>query len=169
VTVILPGGPANLEFARVVVEEERAGRAQSLEGLMILNYLERERRIDLPTAARLTQRGEGETRATLERLVEGGLAEAHGEKKGRTYHLSAALYRRLGQPEAYVRTRGFEAIQQEQMVVQFADTHGRITRGEAADLCRISLYQATRLLNRLVGSGQLRRLGQGRGTHYERP
>jgi ATP-dependent DNA helicase RecG len=168
VTVILPGGPANLEFARVVVEEERAGRALSLEGLMILNHLERERRIDLPTAARLTQRGDAETRATLEEVVEAGLVEARGEKKGRTYHLSAPVYRRLGKPEAYVRTRGFEPIQQEQMVLQYVDSHGRISRREAADLCRISPYQATRLLNRLVASGQLRRRGQGRTTYYER-
>jgi ATP-dependent DNA helicase RecG len=168
VTVILPGGPANLEFARVVVEEERAGRALSLEGLMILNHLERERRIDLPTAARLTQRGDAETRATLEEVVEAGLVEARGEKKGRTYHLSAPVYRRLGKPEAYVRTRGFEPIQQEQMVLQYVDSHGRISRREAADLCRISPYQATRLLNRLVASGRLGRRGQGRTTYYER-
>ncbi len=167
VTVILPGGPANLEFARVVVEEERVGRAPSLEGLMILNYLERERRIDLPAAARLTQRGEGETRATLERLVEAGLAEARGEKKGRTYHLGAALYRRLGQPEAHVRTRGFDSIQQEQMVVQYAASEGRITRRQAAQLCQISGPQATHLLRRLVRSGRLRQRGKRRGTYYE--
>lgn len=168
VMVILPGGPANLEFARVVVEEERAGRALSLESLMILNYLDRERRIDLPTAVRLTQRGDAQTRATLEEVVEAGLVEARGEKKGRTYHLSAPVYRRLGKPEAYVRTRGFEPIQQEQMVLQYVDSHGRISRREAADLCRISPYQATRLLNRLVASGQLGRRGQGRTTYYER-
>jgi ATP-dependent DNA helicase RecG len=135
---------------------------------MILNYLERERHIDLATAARLTQRGDAETRATLEELVEAGLVEPRGEKKGRTYHLSAAVYRRMGKPEAYVRARGFEPIQQEQMVLQYVDSHGRISRRETADLCRTSPYQATRLLNRLVASGQLGRRGQGRTTYYER-
>jgi len=168
VTVVLPGGPANLDFVRVVVEEERAGRPLSLDALMILNYLERERHIDLATAARLTQRGDAETRATLEELVEAGLVEPRGEKKGRTYHLSAAVYRRMGKPEAYVRARGFEPIQQEQMVLQYVDSHGRISRRETADLCRTSPYQATRLLNRLVASGQLGRRGQGRTTYYER-
>ena len=168
VTVILPGGPANLDFARVVAEEERSGRAQSLQGLMILNYLERERRIDLRSAGRLTQKGDAETRATLERLVEAGLAEARGEKKGRTYHLSAALYRRLGEPGAYVRTRGFGPIQQEQMVLQYVATEGRITRREAAQLCRISGPQATRLLQRLKRSGRLAQRGERRGTYYER-
>ena len=167
VTVVLPGGPANLNFVRLVVEEEQAGRPLSLDALLILNHLERERRIDLSTAAGLTQKGEGEARATLERLVEAGLLEARGEKRGRIFHLSAALYRRLGLPEAYVRIRGFEPIQQEQMVLQYVRAHGRITRREAASLCQISEYQATRLLNRLVASGQLRRLGKGRATHYE--
>jgi len=167
VTVILPGGPANLEFARLVAEEEQAGRAPSLEGLMILNYLDRERRIDLPTAARLTQRRDAETRATLEQLVEAALVEARGEKKGRTYHLSAPVYRRLGKPEAYVRTRGFEPIQQEQMVLQYAAAGGRITRREAAELCRISGPQATHLLQRLARAGRLRQRGKRRGTFYE--
>jgi len=167
VTVVLPGGPANLEFLRLVVEEERAGRPLWLDALLILNHLERERRIDLPTAARLTQRADGETRATLERLVEAGLLEARGEKKGRTYHLSAALYRRLGKPEAYVRIRGFEPIQQEQMVLQYASTQGRVTRREAAELCQITGPQATRLLHRLASTGRLVRRGQRRGTYYE--
>jgi len=43
-------------------------------------------------------------------------------------------------------TRGFESLQQEQMVLQYARKHGKITRGEAAELCRISPRQASRLL-----------------------
>jgi hypothetical protein len=54
----------------------------------------------------------------VNRLVEAGLVEPRGERKGRTWHLSAATYRRLGQPAAYVRQRGFEPLQQEQMVLQ---------------------------------------------------
>jgi len=167
VTVVLPGGPANLGFAQVVVEEEQAARPLSLDGLMILNYLDRDRRIDLPIAARLTQRGDADTKATIERLVEAGMVEARGEKKGRTYHLSAALYRRLGQSDAYVRTRGFDSIQQEQMVLQYAASEGRITRREAAQLCQISDPQATHLLQRLAKSGRLRQHGKRRGTYYE--
>lgn len=167
VALVLSGGPANLEFLRLAVEEERAGRPLSLNALLILNHLERERLIDLPTAVGLTQRGEGEARASLEHLVEAGLLEARGERRGRTYHLSAALYRRLGEPGAYVRVRGFEPLQQEQMVLQYVQTHGRITRREAAELCQISGPQATRLLGRLSRTGPLVRRGQRRGTYYE--
>ena len=74
---------------------------------------------------------------------------------------------RLGEPGAYVRVRGFEPLQQEQMVLQYVQTHGRITRREAAELCQISGPQATRLLGRLARTGPLVRRGQRRGTYYE--
>lgn len=105
----------------------------------------------------------------LHLLVEAGLVESRGEKKGRTWHLSAATYRRLGQPAAYVRQRGFEPLQQEQMVLQYVEKHGRIARREAAELCRISGPQAYRLLDRLAESGQLVREGRrGRGVGYRK-
>ena len=108
------------------------------------------------------------TRAVLNRLVEIGLVEPRGERKGRTWHLSAATYRRLGKPAAYIRQRGFEPLQQEQMVLQYVAKHGRITRKETAELCQLGPYQATRLLDRLVQDGRLVRLGTRRGTYYER-
>lgn len=45
---------------------------------------------------------------------------------------------------------------------------GRITRREAAELCRIGPYQATRLLARLVEGGRLNRHGERKGAWYER-
>jgi len=68
----------------------------------------------------------------------------------------------------YIRQRGFEPLQQEQMVLQYVEKHGRITRREAADLCRIGSYQANRLLTRLVKDGRLDKYGEGKGTWYER-
>lgn len=73
-----------------------------------------------------------------------------GCARGRVYHLSAEMYRVLGDKSAYVRTRGFEPLQQEQMVLQYAQKHGQITRREAAELCRIASLQAKRLLARLT-------------------
>jgi ATP-dependent DNA helicase RecG len=80
--------------------------------------------------------------------------------------LSAATYRRLGLPAAYVRRRGFEPIQQEQMILQYVQAHGRITRREAAELCQIQPYQALYLLNKLVHAGKLIQKGKGRGAFY---
>jgi ATP-dependent DNA helicase RecG len=166
VVLVLYGGKANLQFVRLVVEESHAGRILGLDELLILNALWQERSLTTPQASRLLQKPGPDARAVLERLVEIGLVEARGERKGRTYHLSAATYRRLGLPSAYVRRRGFELIQQEQMVLQYVRAHGRITRREAAELCQISLDQAYRLLQGLVEKGVLIQHGKKKGSWY---
>ena len=50
----------------------------------------------------------------------------------------------------------------------FVESHGRITRRDVAELCKIGWFQATRLLDRLVFGGRLERIGQRRGTWYLR-
>lgn len=168
VVVTLPGGEANLEFARLVAEQANEERSLGLDDLLILNELWMERRLPLTDLAASIQKPEGETRARLQALIERGFVEARGEARSRSYHLSAATYRRLGKKAEYVRQRGFEPLQHEQMVLQYVDTHGRIARGEVAELCQQSPDQAKRLLNRLVSRGLLCRAGAHRGTFYER-
>lgn len=103
----------------------------------------------------------GEEREPLidRELVEAGMVEARGEKKGRAWHLSAATYRRLGKKASYIRQRGFEPLQQEQMILQYVEKHGSIKRSEAAELCKIGFMQAYRLLKRLEKHGKIERLG----------
>ena len=50
--------------------------------------------------------------------------------------------------------------------MEYVRTHGRITRRETKALCEIKSAQATRLLRRLVDKGELKMLGQKRGTSY---
>lgn len=167
VAVRLPGGEADLGLLRVVIEEEN--RRQSplpVDSLIAIGQLRQERRLDTATLARAIQRDEAIARSVLERLVEAGLVEARGVKKGRTYTLSPQVYRELGQSADYVRQAGFEPIQQEQMVLQYVRTHGRITRKEAVELCRISEDQASRLLRKLTDANQLKLEGQGRASYY---
>jgi len=169
VTLVLPGGAANLDFAGLVAEEGRDQRPLRLDDLLLLNHIYLERRSTSPEAAAVIQKPETEARSRLQHLVETGLIEARGERKGRSYHLSAATYRRLGMDSAYVRQRGFEPIQQEQMVLQYVQTHGAIARKEAAELCRISGPQAYRLLQQMVNKGVMRQVGKsGRAVRYER-
>lgn len=168
VSVVIPGGTANLDFVRLLVAEAQSGRVLGLDELLILNALWQERSLTTEGAAHLTQKPEAQTRATLHRLVEAGLIEERGQKKGRTWHLSAAAYRLLGDKAAYVRQRGFEPLQQEQMVLQYVEKHGRITRREAAELCRLAPHQARDLLARLVQRGELVMHGARKGAFYER-
>lgn len=166
VVLVLPDGKANLHFVRLIVEESQQGRPLRMEELLVLNRLWQERRLSTAEVARLIQKPEAEARSLLQQLVEAGLVEACGERKGRTWHLSAATYRRLGRSAAYVRQRGFEPIQQEQMIMQYVEKHGQITRQEAAELCQISPPQAYRLLQRLLRQGKLSRTGVKRSSVY---
>jgi ATP-dependent DNA helicase RecG len=167
VVAVLPGGPANLVMTRWVLEQEnQQQRPFGLSELQVLAELDRERRATTGELARLVQRTEAETRNLLTRMVERGWIEARGDGKGRTWHLSAAVYRALDTPAGYVRMRGFEPLRQEQMILQYVDAHGQITRMQAADLCSLSPDQASRLLRRLAKEGKLTRRGERKATVY---
>lgn len=166
VHVLLPGGRANLALARLIAVHDTPERPVGVDQLLLLNAAERERRLDVAHAAELIQKPETTARATLERLVELGLLEARGDRN-RSYHLSAAAYREMGEPAGHTRVRNFEPIQQEQMVLQYVRAHGRITRQEVAELCRIDPREATRLLQRLVKRQDLRQHGTRRGSYYD--
>ena len=159
---------ADREFLRMVVEQHDKLGSSHVEPLIALARLKDERRLTTGELAPALQKSEPQTRVILERLLEVGLVEAHGTGRGRSYTLSAKVYQGAGQKVAYVRQAGFDAIQQEQMVLSFIDTHGSIKRADAADLCHISPFQATRLLSRLKDKGAIRPVGQGKGTRYER-
>lgn len=169
VVVVIPGGEADLDFVRLLVTEAQSDRALGLDALLILSALGREGGLETLDATRLIQKNEAEARAALQQLVEAGLVEPRGLKKGRTWHLSAAAYRALGDKAGYVRQRGFEPLQQEQMVLQYVEKHGRITRRETAELCRIASHQARDLLARLVVRGELIMSGARKGAFYGRP
>ena len=95
--------------------------------------------------------------------------KAEEKRKGRSYHLAASTYRRLGAKDAYVQQPGFEPFQQEQMVLQYVERHGSITRKEVGELCKVSQPQAYRLLHRLAKQGHLRQVGsRGRSVRYEK-
>jgi ATP-dependent DNA helicase RecG len=170
VVAVLPGGRANLPLTRWVVEQEtEQGMPLSLPELQVLSELMRDRRATTGDLAPVLQRTDAETRTLLTRMVERGWVEARGERKGRSWHLSAAVYRVLEAPASYVRVRGFEPLQQEQMVLQYVDAHGQISRAQAADLCALGPDQASRLLRRLAQRGELVRRGERRGSVYQRP
>jgi len=107
-----------------------------------------------------------EERSILERLTESGIVDARGEGKNRSYRFSAHTYKRLGQKAAYVRQRGFEPVQVVQMVGQYLEAYGKITRKEAAELCKTTSTQARDLLSRLVKKGILKMYGSKKGAYF---
>jgi ATP-dependent DNA helicase RecG len=167
VSVVLPGGAANLDLVRWVVSEGRAGRMWTLPELLLLRECAERRSLTTEDAARIIQSDAARARLVLTRLADAGVVESRGERRGRSYHLSAAMYRVLGDKSADVRTRGFEPLQQEQMVLQYVREHGQISRKEASDLCRITPSQASRLLTKVAAKHpELVLQGERRGAHY---
>jgi ATP-dependent DNA helicase RecG len=165
VVVVLPGGAADLGILQIVIEEEtRLRHPLPIDSMIALVLLRHERRLDTSRLGREIQRDETAARKVLERLVEAGLVEAHGVRKGRTYTLSPKVYKALGQPADYVRQAGFDPIQQEQMVLQLVRTHGRIARKDVASLCWITEDQASYLLRKLAQQGKLVLVGKGTGS-----
>jgi ATP-dependent DNA helicase RecG len=169
VIVQMSNAESDMAFLEMVLhEEKRIGHPLPLDSLIILSRLRQERRLATSDLIHFTQKSEQETRVTLGKLVESGLVEAHGTGRGRTYLLSAKLYQKSGQKAGYVRQVGFHPIQQEQMIMSYIKEHKTIKRAEAADLCRISLFQASRTLKKLSEEGFIVPKGKGKGTIYER-
>lgn len=169
VVVRIRSGPADTELAGYVAQARRSGQEMTLEDLLTLHEVRAERRITTARAAELFQVDQASARVTLNALVERGLLESRGERKGRTYHMSAAVYRQLGESAQYVRTKGFDEIQQREMVRTFVERHGSITRRQASELCQVAPLQAGRLLRKLRDEGELKMIGERRGARYVLP
>ena len=135
VAVQMVSAAADLDFLRMVVEQEDKLGNIPIDSLIILSRLREERRLTTADLAPAVQKPEANVRSTLEKLVETGFLEPHGTGRGRTYTLSAALYRNAGKKAEYIRQAGFAPIQQEQMVLNYIDSHGSIKREEAIELC----------------------------------
>ena len=169
VTVFLSKSDADTEFLEMILHhEEQTGTTMPIDSLIILSHLRQERRLTTANISADTQKSEQATRTALEKLAEAGLVEAHGTGRGRTYTLSATMYRGVGQKAAYIRQAGFQPIQQEHMVLTYIDKHGSIKRAEVAELCRLSLPQAYHLLKRLQKQGKIKQTGKMRYTAYTR-
>jgi len=169
VILYLTNANADVGFLEMILHrEEQTGTAMPVDSLIMLARLRHERRLTTADLTKDTQKSEAATRTTLEKLVEAGLIEAHGAGRGRTYTLSAAVYRATGEKAAYVRQTGFDRIQQEQMVLRYIDHHGSITRADVIELCRITPDQAYKLLNRLKKSAFIEQQGERKGAIYQR-
>ena len=166
VVLRLPTVEADLEFRRLVVGAERGGAELPIDSLIALAALREQRRLSVDELASHIQRDPAQAKRTLEALTEAGLAEAHGATRGRSYTLSAQVYRRAGDQVAYTRQAGFSAIQHEQMVLSFARQHGRVARADVVELCHLTTDQAAKLLKKLKDHGLLQQQGERRWASY---
>ncbi len=159
---------ADLNFLKMVVDQEDKLGTMPIDSLIILSRLREERRLTTTDLMPSVQKPEANVRATLEKLIETGFLEPHGTGRGRTYTLSADVYRQAGKKSEYIRQAGFHSIQQAQMVLNYINKHGSIKRAEVMDLCHLTQDQAYKLLSRLKMRGDIIQIGDRKGAVYER-
>lgn len=159
---------ADEAFLQLVVEQEARlnGTSLPIDSLIALAVLREQKRLSTDELARHIHRDAAQARRTLERLVEAGLVQPHGNTRNRSYTLSVEVYQAKGQQVAYTRQAGFSSLQHEQMVLSHVRHHGQIRRSEVVDLCHLNRDQAARLLNRLKVEGKLIQQGKLRGAFY---
>lgn len=160
---------ANEAFLALVLQEEaRRGQALPIDSLIILATLREQRRASSEQLAQWLQKDPARIGGSVEPLVEAGLLQAHGTGRGRSYTLAPTVYRQLGQQAHYTRQAGFDRLQQEQMIQSYVQQHGRITRHEVVELCRLTPDQAYKALKRLCDNNILIKQGDRKAAVYFR-
>lgn len=170
VVLRLATADADLEFVRLVVEEEnRQGKPLPIDSLIALATLRDAKRLSANELATIIQRTPAQARKTLEVLNELGLIQAHGANRSRNYTLAPSVYQAIGHKAEYTRQVGFSNLQNEQLVLNYAAQHGQIKRSDVMELCRLTKDRAARLLQKLRKQGQLVQHGKSRATFYTLP
>jgi ATP-dependent DNA helicase RecG len=155
-------------FLQLIVEQENRqnGAALPIDSLIALAVLREQKRLGVDELAKHIHSDSTQARRTLEKLVEAGLVQAHGNTRSRSYTLSALVYSAVSDKAAYTRQVGFGPIQHEQMVLSYIRQHGQIKRAEVMNLCRLTEGQAKELLRRLVVAKKIELHGAGRASMY---
>ena len=159
VTLVLGRSEADLDFVRLLVEEERRNGVLSLAQLLLLDRMWRDGAVDLAGAATLVQRDRQGASDVLASLVSRGLCSSERAGDSRRWRSSVTTQQAL---QAGHQPKGHDAT-----VLAHVKSCGYITRGETAALCDIDVRAATRLLRQLTESGHLKSIGSRRWTRYE--
>jgi len=155
VSVILPSGPADLDFVLLAVQAGRwLGRALEVDELLALWQARREGATTAPALAPALQRDTSHAADVL-----AGLAQAEALQASRgIYRLSPSLHR-----EARAEP---SPISPEEAILAYVETHERITRRETVALCGLTEKQAEYRLRQLVKANAIKVVGRGRNAHY---
>lgn len=166
VSVYMSNAGADIDFVRMIIEQEEKSGDMPIDSLIVLSRLRDERRLTTADFITSIQKSETQVRSILERLTETGLIEAHGQGRGRSYTLSSRVYKQMGEQVQYVRQAGIDGIQQEQMIIRLLEVNGSIKRADVMELCNLTPDQAYGLLSKLTIQGLLEKHGKSRGRFY---
>ncbi|MDE9366897.1 putative DNA binding domain-containing protein [Luteipulveratus sp. YIM 133132] len=170
VRVEVPTADADLDMVRFVRSyADGLARDLPLDQVRVLHELRHSGRVRMSELQMALRLSATKVRTASTRLVEQGLVEQIGSGRARQYSLGPAYYEAASDRDAYVRVRSTDPVQQRQMILQYVEAYGSMTRGQVMSLCSVGTSQARSLLRDLVGAGQLVLRGERRGAHYVLP
>lgn len=169
VKLFLPRAKADLPFAKFVADEQnRQGKPLSIYTLMILSFLNMERRATTKRIVDGTNLSENKVRSAIENMIESGLIETFGKGKERTFILGKKIYKENKKTIQYVRQTGIDSIRYPEMVMKLANTqNGIITKQNIIDLLKISPVQAYSIIKKLQQEKRLKLLYGGKYAKYQ--
>ncbi len=169
VSLFLAKSEPDKAFVRMLADEhDRTGEPVSLQALLILDALKRERRASLGDLERELDIDNPKLRQTLENLVEAGIVEAVGSGRSRAYVLGAGVYRSAGKGKEYVRQTDIDKLRYPELIMKLVDSQGRITTADVASLLHIPDDAAYYEIRKLKVSGLLESGRRGRYAYYVR-
>lgn len=167
VRVFIPRAEPDLPFVKMLADaRNRDGKELPITSLMILSTLRTERRCDIHRLSERSLLSESKCKAAVERLVESGLVEGHGNGRGRIYMLSSKIYRENKKSLDYVRQSGIDSVKHPELVIKLAKQQGEISRDDVCKLLGVSGPQAYRILKSLTEQKKLTLQGHGRSAKY---
>lgn len=148
-------------------ERERSGKSMSLDGLLILDKLKRERRCDFGMLSESLDMSDQRLRTVLGQLTESGLVESSGTGVRRTYTLGAKVYRRSGKTVEYVRQSDIDRVRYPELIMKLMREQKSVSKNDVMELLHLDKNQAYYQLRKLVSEGHVKKVGGGRNARYE--
>lgn len=152
----------------IISEEERLQSAMPLDALIVLSVLKTERRATIKLLASKIQKPDSDARPIVEWLTELGMVEGIGNGSARRYMLSSKVYSVTNNKAGYTRQRGWNTMQEKELILSHLDKYNKITRNDVIELCRCAPNHASWLLRQLLDEGSIQMFGAGRGAFYKK-
>ena len=152
----------------IVSEESRLQKVMPLDALIVLSVLKAERRTSISRLSAAIQKTISDARSVVEWLIELGMVEGIGNGSARRYMLSAKVYSITNNKAGYTRQRGWDTIQERELIVMHLNQYNKITRDDIVELCRCTPNHASWLLRQLVKDNVIQLYGAGRGAFYKK-
>lgn len=168
VKLYIPRARPNIKFTQMLSDEiTRTGKPFSINALLVLSYLEQERRLTLTELSSLIHIGQARTRTAVENLVESGLVEGHGSGKDRDYTLSQSLYKIDNKSAKYERQKINIQKSLSDTILDYLSTTASASKAQLSEVTGYSSQTVYKALKELQQQGRITAVGKARSTRYK--